>query len=164
MPQHQCPARSRPASRTGTHQCLAGFHAASRSATIRDTNLRRFAFSRPHRNTNLSLVACSKPRQDTNLFFFVPPATPGRQRAACLHSASCARTPMIAFLHSASLAGEPTLAFFHVASQTGTPILPQISSVKQGRDFILSFFIWPAMLGHRSLLFFIRPDKPGRRS
>ena len=143
---------------------LNWLHAASHSATIRDTNPSHLAFSRPLLNTNLSLVAGSKAHRGTNLLFFVPPATPGRQRPARFHPASCARTPIIAFLHSASHVSKPTLAFFHVASQTGTPILPQISSVKQGRDFILSFFMWPAMLGHRSLLFFIRPDKPGRRS
>ena len=150
MPRHRCSACSRPASRTGTHKCLTGFHAASHSATTRDTNLSLLAFSRPHCNTNLSLVACSKPHWDTNLIFFVPPATPGRQRPACFHPASCARTPTMAFLHSASHVSKPTLAFFHVASQTGTRILLHLSSVKQGRDFNLSFLIWPPMLGHRS--------------
>ena len=127
-----------PSSKTDRHTpTLSRLSSGKPPATIRETSLSLFAFSKPHRNTNLSLIACStprwdincyflscgKPRQNTNLIFLVQPATPGHQHSACFHPASYARTPTIAFLHSASHSGKPTLAFFHVAGKTGTPIL-----------------------------------------
>ena len=85
-PRHQCSACSRPASQTGTQQCLAGFRAASHPSTIRDTDLSLFAISKPHRSTNLSPAACNKTRRDASFHFY--------------NLASHAGTPILSFSFS----------------------------------------------------------------
>ena len=59
-----------PSSKTDRHTpTLSRLSSGKPPATIRETSLSLFAFSKPHRNTNLSLIACSTPRWDINCYF-----------------------------------------------------------------------------------------------
>ena len=98
-PRHQCSACSRPASQTGTHQCLAGFHPASHARTpiiaflhsashtgkptlaffhvASQTGTPILALFHPssHTGTSSSVLSSGQPRWDTYLSFSSPSQT-----------------------------------------------------------------------------------------